>query len=39
MFNVGGVYSPQFQFPTNFVCGQPIDIDTDVLLCAIQQQT
>ena len=39
MFKVGGVNSPQFQFPTTFVCGQQIDIDTDVLLCAIQQQT
>jgi len=39
MFKVGGVNSLQFPFLTTFVCGQHIDIDTDCLLCAIQQQT
>jgi len=39
MFKVGGVNSPQLQFLTTCVCGQQIDIDTDFLLCTIQQQT
>jgi len=41
MFKVGGVNSPQFQFLTTFVhvYGQQMDMYTDFLLCAIQQQT
>ena len=39
MVKMGGINSPQFHFLTTFVCGQQIDIDTDFLLCVIQQQT
>jgi len=39
MFNVGRVNSPQMQFLTTSVYGQQIYIDTNCLLCAIQQQT
>jgi len=39
MFNVGGENSPQMQFLTSSVYDQQIDIDTDCLLCTIQQQT
>jgi len=39
MFKVGGGKFTPISFFTSFVCGQQIDIDTDLLLCAIQQQT
>jgi len=39
MFKLGGVNSPQVQFLKTFVCGQQTDMDTDFLLCAMQQQT